>query len=125
MEQYRYSSCAYCGSTVAEQHVRMEMWYGDQLLVFEHVPTGVCDICGEEYLRPDVQDRMIALAKTSPKSTMTVPVYPFTEMRQDSKNKSKRTAIENSRMSEPEILIATDEEISNLMETDLEDWDEL
>ena len=125
MEQYRYSSCAYCGSNVTEQHVRMEMWYGDQLLVFEHVPTGVCDICGEEYLRPDVQDRMIALAKTSPKSTMTVPVYPFTEMRQDSKNKSKRTAIENSRMSEPEILIATDEEISNLMETDLEDWDEL
>ena len=125
MEQYRYSSCAYCGSNVSEQHVRMEMWYGDQLLIFEHVPTGVCDICGEEYLRPDVQDRMIALAKTDPKSTITVPVYPFTEIPAGTKPKGKRPSVEDARMSEPEILIATDEEISNLMETDFEDWDEL
>jgi YgiT-type zinc finger domain-containing protein len=125
MEQHRYSSCAYCGSNVSEQHVRMEMWYGDKLIVFEHVPTGVCDICGEEYLRPDVQDRMIALANTPSKSTISVPVYPFTEAQAVAKRKASQKTVLDTSISEPEILIATDEEISNLMETDLEEWDDL
>jgi YgiT-type zinc finger domain-containing protein len=123
MEQQRYSSCAYCGSNVTEQLVRMDMWFGDQLLIFEHVPTGVCDICGEEYLRPDVQDRMIALAHMPPKSTIQVPVHAFSEG--DGKQKSKRGPAREIQTREPDVLLATDDELSQLMETDLEEWEDL
>ena len=128
MTQRQYSSCAYCGSMVTEQHIRMEIWYGDSLLMFEHVPAGVCDNCGEEYLRPDVQDRMIALAKGPPKKVVEVPVYAYSDILTVAKaaaKKKKQDLKEADNQIDPEVLLASDEELSQLMETDLEDWSEL
>ena len=121
-----YSSCSYCGGAVDEQHVRLEMWFGESLVVFENVPAGVCDNCGEEYFRADVQDKMTALMKTAPKKRMQVPVYSFSDPLTVAKTLAaqKKKARERAAETEKEVHIATDEEISELFETDIEDWEE-
>jgi len=127
MELHHYSSCSYCGCTVEEQHVRIEMWFGDSLTVFEHVPAGVCEHCGEEYFRADIQDKLIALTKTPAKKTMNVPVYsfsdPLTVAKAAAKRKKKEELIQDDRENDvPQI--ATDEELANMLETNLEEWED-
>ena len=121
----QYSSCSYCGSAVDEQHVSLEMWFGDKLVVFEGVPCGVCDNCGEEYFSADIQDKLISLTKKPHKKSMTVPVYqfsdPLTIAKSAAKQKRKEAAFDDT---EPELHIVSDDELTDLMETNLEDWEE-
>ncbi len=64
---------------MVERAVRVDFRWGDKLVVFEGVPAGVCEECGEEYLRPDVYDRMAGVAETGTpaKAQITVPVYEY------------------------------------------------
>jgi YgiT-type zinc finger domain-containing protein len=122
-----YSSCSYCGSAVDEQHIRVETWFGETLIVFEHVPAGVCDNCGEEYLLADIQDKMIALSKSEARRTLTVPVYSFSDplsvARTAAKQKKKEEEKEQD-VDDSSFQMASDEELSELMETDLTEWEE-
>lgn len=124
MNASTYSSCSYCGSAVDEQHVRLEMWFGESLVVFENVPAGVCDNCGEEYFHADIQDKMTALMKTAAKKHMKVPVYSFSDPLTVAKAQAaqKKKAKERSAETEKEVQLASEDEISELMETDLEEW---
>ncbi len=121
----QYSSCTYCGSTVEERHVRVEMWFGDSMVIFEDVPAGVCNNCGEEYFGADIQDKMFSLHKKKPKKVIEVPVYTFSDPLTVAKAHAhrKKTSGDADRDSDP-THYATDEDIKGLMETDLEDWDE-
>jgi YgiT-type zinc finger domain-containing protein len=66
---------------MVEQAVRIHFRWGDDMLVFEHVPAGVCGQCGERSLRPEVYDRMATVAESggTPKAEITVPVYEYAE----------------------------------------------
>jgi YgiT-type zinc finger domain-containing protein len=124
MNERRYSSCSYCGSAVNEQHVRLEMWFGDTLVIFEHVPAGVCDNCGEEYFRADIQDKMIALARTPAAKRIEVPVYSFSDPLSVAKAQAAQKKREKERDAEDSATmpLASDDELANLTDTDLEDW---
>jgi YgiT-type zinc finger domain-containing protein len=119
-----YSSCSYCSCAVDEQHVRVEMWFGDTLVVFENVPAGVCDNCGEEYILADIQDKMIALSKSPPARTMTVPVFSFADPLAVAKAAARQKKKEAEQENDQGFQVASDEELSDLMETDLTDWDD-
>jgi YgiT-type zinc finger domain-containing protein len=123
-----YSSCSYCGSSVDEQHIRVEMWFGDTLTVFENVPAGVCDNCGEEYILADIQDKMIALSKTDPIRKLAVPVYsfadPLTVAKAAARSKKREEEREQEAPEDSAYQLASDEELSDLMETDIVDWEE-
>lgn len=121
-----YSSCSYCGSTVEEQHIRTEIWFGDQLTVFEHVPVGVCTNCGEEYFRADVHDKMLELTRRESKKKMSVPVYSFTDPLTVAKAKIKRKTKQlDEDEREAEVHLATEEEIQELSEFDEQTaWEE-
>ncbi len=122
----RYSSCSYCGSSVDERHVRMELWIGDSLVVFEDVPAGVCSQCGEEYISADIQDKMFALSKTPAKKKMEVPVYLFTDPLSVAKAvaKRKKKLAQEDVKEEEDIRGPSDEELAQLLDTDFGEWEE-
>lgn len=41
-----YANCSFCKGKVVEENVDTEFWWGDELLIFEGVPAGVCQECG-------------------------------------------------------------------------------
>lgn len=125
IKQNPYASCSYCGSSVEEQHVRTEIWIGEQLTVFEHVPVGVCAHCGEEYFRADIHEKMLELARRETKKIMSVPVYSFTDPLTVAKSKAKRKKHEDINVRDEELHIATDEELKELSEFEEQDeWEE-
>jgi YgiT-type zinc finger domain-containing protein len=128
----RYSTCSYCGGGVEEHHIPVEMRLGDMLVLFEHVPAGVCDKCGEEYLLADIQDKMFEMAKAEPDRILQVKVYSFSDPLSVAKAEAKHKRREQEKEAEPsaedaDLHLATDEEIAGLelMDTDLKDWDDL
>jgi YgiT-type zinc finger domain-containing protein len=72
-----YSDCYFCGGAVRERRVSREVWWKGRLHLFEEVPVGVCDQCGERFIRPAVAkqiDRMLAGA-VAPDHLVQVPAY--------------------------------------------------
>jgi YgiT-type zinc finger domain-containing protein len=75
----KHSHCFYCGGEVEEQRLPRELRWRDKVFVLEGVPIGVCQQCGEGFLKPEVAktiDRILHEAK-QPLRTITVPVYEY------------------------------------------------
>jgi YgiT-type zinc finger domain-containing protein len=124
--QRKYSSCSYCGGSVLERHVVVETWFGEKLVLFEDVPAGVCENCGEEYFSADIQKQMMNIIQKPPKKTITVPLYRFADALSVAKSNAQRKKDKDSSAFEldDEVHIATDDELDDLLQTDLDDWDE-
>jgi len=74
-----YSNCFYCGGKVEEQRLPRELRWKDKVCVLEDVPVGVCQRCGEKFLKPEVVktiDRILHEEK-EPLRTIKVPVYQY------------------------------------------------
>lgn len=72
-----YSECFFCGGAVHERRVNREVWWRGRLHLIEEVPVGVCDQCGEKFIRPAVAkaiDRMLA-GGVPPDHVVEVPAY--------------------------------------------------
>lgn len=48
------------------------------LVVIEHVPVEVCDLCGDVLLRPETLRHLEALRHTARPPGRTVPLYEYT-----------------------------------------------
>lgn len=59
----KYDKCEYCGGTVRERKVTVDLRRGDQLIVFENVPIGVCSKCGERYYPGRVLEALDEIAQ--------------------------------------------------------------
>lgn len=74
-----YSDCFYCGGAVTERLMPREIRWEGRLFIFEDVPMGVCNQCGEKFLTPKVAkalDRALQ-GKKKPAKTIKVPVYHY------------------------------------------------
>jgi YgiT-type zinc finger domain-containing protein len=110
---------------VEEQLVSLEIWLGDQLVVFKDVPAGICNSCGEEYFGADIQDKMFSLAKGKPRKVIQVPVFHFSDPQTVARAEAGRRAKERSVDAlEGEEHLATDDEIADLLQGGFEEWDE-
>ena len=72
-----YHKCHFCGGKVSEQKVTIDYrWGADLVTVIKNVPAGVCEICGEQYLKADIVKAMeeTARSKQTPKEILQVPV---------------------------------------------------
>jgi YgiT-type zinc finger domain-containing protein len=76
-----YGDCSLCGGQVSPETVELDYRYKDLLYIFQDVPAGVCQQCGEQYLIAEVSKEIEhkILAKEGAKKTITVPVYVFPE----------------------------------------------
>ncbi|MBI5694502.1 MAG: type II toxin-antitoxin system MqsA family antitoxin [Nitrospirae bacterium] len=77
--------CIYChGGHLKETLVDFDFWWGERLVLLKGVPALVCEDCGEKYFRPEVSEKMKALAKDAAQheskyEKINVPVVPFGE----------------------------------------------
>ncbi len=70
----KYDRCEYCGGTVREEHVTVDLRTKDRLHIFDNVPVGVCRRCGERYYRGPVLERLSEMASQPATFTRTIRV---------------------------------------------------
>jgi len=78
---HKFWDCTFCGGEVRSDTVEMDYRYKGQLYIFQDVPAGVCQQCGERYFIGKVSkeiERRIQ-AKNQWKKTISVPVNKFSE----------------------------------------------
>ncbi len=49
----QYADCSFCGGEVKEKLIELDYCYKGKLYVFRSVPVGVCQQCGEKYLKAE------------------------------------------------------------------------
>lgn len=72
-----YHQCHFCGGDVHEERVIVDYrWGQDTLVVIRNVPAGVCQACGEQYLKADVVRELERVAQSSdePEGVLQVPL---------------------------------------------------
>lgn len=72
-----YHRCHFCEGVVVEERVTVDYRWGHGLLtVIHNAPAGVCQVCGEQYIKAAIVKQMeqIASSKTPPTTVIRVPV---------------------------------------------------
>ena len=73
-----FADCVYCGGQVEERTASREVRWKGELYLVEDVPMGVCNQCGERFLKPDVAkaiDRLLACGKPTRTASVAVMTY--------------------------------------------------
>jgi YgiT-type zinc finger domain-containing protein len=80
-EMHKYGDCSFCGGRVKSDKVELVYQYRGRLYIFQNVPAGVCEQCGEKYLTAQVAKEIEHRIQTKEKwdKTITVPVGVFAE----------------------------------------------
>ena len=72
------SRCAQCGGPVEEQILTLPYpAENGSVRVVRGVPVGVCRVCGERYLRPEVAARVDQLLARPADGNVEMPVWDF------------------------------------------------
>ena len=73
-----YHKCHFCGGEdIVEKKITVDYRWGEELIaLIENVPTGICQICGEQYLKAEIVKEMEILAHSTenPKKLIQVPL---------------------------------------------------
>lgn len=51
-------TCEYCGGAIVEKQVTLHRHVKGEYFLFEHVPVGVCQICGTRYFAANILKRI-------------------------------------------------------------------
>jgi YgiT-type zinc finger domain-containing protein len=77
-EKHGYGNCSFCGGKVKNDRVELVYQYRGQLYIFQNVPAGVCQQCGEKYLTAkaakEIEHRIQTKTKEKWDKTISVPV---------------------------------------------------
>ena len=80
-EMHNYGDCSFCGGKVKSDKVELVYQYRGKLYIFQNVPAGVCQQCGEKYLTAkvakEIEQRILTKEKWD--KTISVPVDVFPE----------------------------------------------
>lgn len=78
---HKYGDCSFCGGEVINGRVELDYRYRGELFIFQDVPSGVCQQCGEKYLIGKVSKEIERRIKEKSKwsKTINVPVNKFSE----------------------------------------------
>jgi YgiT-type zinc finger domain-containing protein len=66
-----------CPGTYEAQTVVHTVKRGEEVIVIDHVPAEVCDVCADVLLTPETVRRIEALLAATPPPVRTVPMYEF------------------------------------------------
>lgn len=74
-----FADCIYCGGLVEPHLTSREVRRQGKRYIIEQVPMGICNQCGERFLRPEVAKAIDRLLQAgTPTRTAEVPVLSFT-----------------------------------------------
>ena len=79
---HEYAPCSLCGGEVVAKLVQHEYRWEGKLFVFEDVPAGVCQQCGEAYFTTRTVKAMekAVLSKLRAKRVIEVPIFSYAEL---------------------------------------------
>lgn len=79
---HKYGDCSLCGGEVLEDRVELDYRHRGQLYIFQNVPAGVCQQCGEKYLIAAVAKEIEYRIRTKQtwEKTIAVPVEVMDEV---------------------------------------------
>ncbi len=72
-----YHKCHFCGGDVVEKRITADYRWGEELIaLIENVPTGVCQVCGEQYLKAEIVKEIerVVHSRENPKKLIQVPL---------------------------------------------------
>jgi YgiT-type zinc finger domain-containing protein len=72
-----YHNCHFCGGEVVEKRITVDYRWGENLIaIIEDVPTGICQVCGEQYFKAEIVKEMerLVCSKKKPKKIIEVPL---------------------------------------------------
>jgi YgiT-type zinc finger domain-containing protein len=72
-------SIAGCPGEYEQREVVRAVRQGDRIIVIEHIPAEVCNVCGDVLFTPETIERLEALRRTTAPPAGTVPLYKFAE----------------------------------------------
>ncbi|GAC1389723.1 MAG: hypothetical protein NVS4B11_20650 [Ktedonobacteraceae bacterium] len=70
-------SIADCTGEYEHREVVRAIRQGDRILVVEHIPAEVCNLCGDVLFTPETIEQLEVLRQTTATPTRTVPLYDF------------------------------------------------
>lgn len=80
MKVHEYGDCSFCQGEVKEARVELDYRYKGRLYVFQNVPAGACQQCGERYLTARIAKEIEKkIQKKKWAKTIAVPMEVFTE----------------------------------------------
>jgi YgiT-type zinc finger domain-containing protein len=68
-----------CPGEYEQREVVRAVCQGDRIIVVEHIPAEVCDVCGDVLFTPETIEHLEALRRTTRPAVRTAPVYQFAE----------------------------------------------
>lgn len=68
-----------CPGEYEQKEVVHTVRQGNRIIVIDHVPAEVCNICGDVLFTPDTVRKIEALRRTAIPPARTVPLYDFTQ----------------------------------------------
>ena len=72
-----YHRCYFCGGKVVEDRISVDYRWGEEFVaVLKNVPSGVCQVCGEQYFKAEIVKEMerVVQSKEEAKEIIRVPV---------------------------------------------------
>ncbi|MBI1930451.1 type II toxin-antitoxin system MqsA family antitoxin [Candidatus Poribacteria bacterium] len=76
--KHQYGDCQYCSGEVTEQMIEIDFRWKGQFYLFENIPVGVCEQCGEKYFTAEVSEKLDRLVQSPVvHRTVTVPVKNY------------------------------------------------
>ncbi len=71
-------SIAACTGTYEAKSVHHTVRHHGRVIVIDHVPAQVCDVCGDVVFNPRTVRRIEELLETLPQPEQTAPLYEYT-----------------------------------------------
>jgi YgiT-type zinc finger domain-containing protein len=68
-----------CPGEYEQRDVVHTMRQGNRIIVIDHVPAEVCNVCGDVLFTPETVRRIEFLRHTTMPPARTVPLYDFTQ----------------------------------------------
>ena len=66
-----------CPGEYEERKIVHTVRHQGEVIVIDHVPAEVCQVCGDVLLKPETVRRIEKLLRTTPRPTSTVPLYEY------------------------------------------------
>ncbi len=70
-------SIAGCPGTYERRSIHHSVRHHGRLILIDHVPADVCDVCGDVLLEPQTVRRIESLLSALPQPQQTAPVYEY------------------------------------------------
>jgi YgiT-type zinc finger domain-containing protein len=68
-----------CSGEYEHREVVRAVRQGNRIIVIEHIPAELCNVCGDVLFTPETIERLEALRRTTAPPAGTVPLYQFAE----------------------------------------------